>query len=141
VHFLGYVPEQKLANLYQNCFIYLYTAPEEDFGMGVVEAMGYAKPVIAWNHAGPSRIITHSVDGYLVNFKNTSEVLQYVHVLLNEPRIYSSICQNAQNTVRNRFSWERNRQIMNESIQELLPKNTIVANPIVEPAFEMIEAH
>ena len=64
VVFLGLVDEKDLENLYSNAVVYLYTAPEEDFGMGIIEAMARGTPVVAWNNAGPS--------GILADFKNVS---------------------------------------------------------------------
>ncbi|OGM19457.1 hypothetical protein A2686_01040 [Candidatus Woesebacteria bacterium RIFCSPHIGHO2_01_FULL_38_10] len=64
--FTGYVKEDDLEKLYQNSCLYLYTSPEEDFGMGVIEAMGAGVPVIAWDKAGPSKTIINSKTGFLV---------------------------------------------------------------------------
>ena len=43
----------------------MYTSPEEDFGMGVIEAMAAGCPVVAWNNAGPGTTGMHGVTGYL----------------------------------------------------------------------------
>src|SRR3982075_2317216 len=52
VIFLGAIGEQELQKLYEGAAVYVYPAPEEDFGMGVIESMAKGVPVVAWNQAG-----------------------------------------------------------------------------------------
>ena len=54
VLFLGAVTEDELNRLYEGAAVYVYPAPEEDFGMGVIESMAKGVPVVAWNQAGPT---------------------------------------------------------------------------------------
>src|SRR6266568_111381 len=53
VLFLGPITEDELQRLYEGAAVYVYPAPEEDFGMGVIESMAKGVPVVAWNQAGP----------------------------------------------------------------------------------------
>src|SRR6185312_13788778 len=54
VLFLGPITEEELQRLYEGAAVYVYPAPEEDFGMGVIESMAKGVPVVAWNQAGPT---------------------------------------------------------------------------------------
>src|SRR5437773_800135 len=54
VLFLGPISEEELQSLYAGAAVYVYPAPEEDFGMGVIESMAKGVPVVAWNQAGPT---------------------------------------------------------------------------------------
>ncbi|TEU02069.1 glycosyltransferase family 1 protein, partial [Candidatus Woesebacteria bacterium] len=65
VLFLGLVKEKDLKKLYSQASVYCYTAPEEDFGMGIIEAMAHGIPVVAWNNAGPTGIIDDGKTGFL----------------------------------------------------------------------------
>src|SRR3989304_10511765 len=65
VLFLGQIPEPELQRLYREAAVYCYPAPEEDFGMGVIEAMAWGIPVVAWNHAGPTVTVADGETGYL----------------------------------------------------------------------------
>jgi len=65
VLFLGLVPERDLEALYRAASVYVYPSPEEDFGMGIVEAMGRGTPVVAWDNAGPASIVVDGVSGRL----------------------------------------------------------------------------
>lgn len=45
----GYVSDEQLANLYRYCFAFIYPTWYEGFGLPVLEAMNFGKPVIASN--------------------------------------------------------------------------------------------
>jgi glycosyltransferase involved in cell wall biosynthesis len=66
VHFVGLVSEEDLGKLYRNAAVYVYPSPEEDFGMGIVEAMGAGTPVVAWNNGGPTVTVLDQKTGFLV---------------------------------------------------------------------------
>jgi L-malate glycosyltransferase len=105
--------------LYDRSFAYIYTAPEEDFGMGVIEAMSHCKPVLAWNKAGPSRIINPGVDGFLLNLKDTSLCAEQIYELLVNQNLYATISLNAKETIRNNYLWDHHQQILLQSIEEI----------------------
>jgi glycosyltransferase involved in cell wall biosynthesis len=133
VHFLGYVNEKELEQLYKNCAAYLYTAPEEDFGMGVVEAMGYAKPVIAFNKAGPSRIITNTYNGFLAESGNIYQMTHYLENVLTNQVLAKRIGLNAAQTVKKEYSWGLHSKTLVTQIQTLT-ENTAHATQI-DPTF------
>src|SRR5437660_1685087 len=54
VRFLGPITEDELQALYECAAVYVYPAPEEDFGLGVIESMATGVPVVAWSQAGPT---------------------------------------------------------------------------------------
>jgi glycosyltransferase involved in cell wall biosynthesis len=66
VHFVGLVSEEDLGRLYRNAAVYVYPSPEEDFGMGVVEAMAAGTPVVAWNNGGPTVTVLDGLTGLLI---------------------------------------------------------------------------
>lgn len=45
----GYVSDEELANLYRHCFAFVYPTWYEGFGLPVLEAMNFGRPVIASN--------------------------------------------------------------------------------------------
>src|SRR5207244_4111550 len=51
---LGAISEDELQALYEGAAVYVYPAPEEDFGLGVIESMAKGIPGGAWNQAGPT---------------------------------------------------------------------------------------
>lgn len=133
VHFLGYISEKELSALYSNTAVYLYTAPEEDFGMGVVEAMGYGIPVIAWDNAGPSKVITDAHDGFLINFNNKTKAVKLITNLLQNRDLYNSISQRAIQKIRTQYSWQNHLSIFLKSINDVAQNQTKAVN---SPSFD-----
>lgn len=105
VLFLGYVKDRDLKTLYKNSVVYLYTAPEEDFGMGVVEAMAAGSPVVAWNNAGPKDIIENLKTGLLAKPFDASYFTQCIISLISNKNLFQEIATQAIEDVRKTFSY------------------------------------
>ena len=58
--------EDKLADLYRNCYCVISTTLNEDWGLVPLEAMAYGKPVIAVNRGGPLESVVDKQSGFLV---------------------------------------------------------------------------
>ncbi|MCM8792015.1 MAG: glycosyltransferase family 4 protein [Candidatus Omnitrophica bacterium] len=58
--------EEKMSTLYSNCYAVLSTTLNEDWGITILEAMAYGKPVIAINQGGPKESIIDMETGFLV---------------------------------------------------------------------------
>lgn len=83
--FTGLVPDETLDLLYREAAVYVYPAPEEDYGMGIVEAMGRAAPVVAWNVAGPTSTVEDGVSGVLVQPFDQAELARTIADLVRDP--------------------------------------------------------
>jgi len=57
VQFLGYVPNEKLIELYKHAYIFVYPSLYEGFGLPVVEAMAYGTPVITSNTSSLPEVV------------------------------------------------------------------------------------
>lgn len=76
IQFLGYVDDQKLAQLYTDCQAVLYLADQEDFGITPVEAMAYGKPVIALKSGGVKESIVEGKTGIFINKLKEGELIK-----------------------------------------------------------------
>jgi len=61
--------DERLHNLYKNCFAVLFPSFNEDWGIVPLEANAYGKPVIASNKGGPAESQIDEVTGFLVEPK------------------------------------------------------------------------
>ena len=52
VHFLGFLPEDQIAAVWEGCEILIFPSLYEGFGIPVLEAMSFGKPVLCSNVAG-----------------------------------------------------------------------------------------
>jgi len=120
IDFLGYLKEEKMQNLYKNALCYIYTAPEEDFGMGVIEAQSLGIPAVAWNMGGPSKVIISSKTGFLVPEGNVSEFIRCVFLILKNKNLRRKMSLDALNYSKKSFSWEKHINCIESNIKTLL---------------------
>lgn len=118
VRFMGLVAEDELAALYGAAAVYVYPSPDEDFGMGIVEAMGRGTPVVAWDHSGPTGIITDGVDGHRIRPGDVDAFGDAVIALLDDAALRERIGRAAWRTARDRFSFEVHGAILETALRE-----------------------
>jgi glycosyltransferase involved in cell wall biosynthesis/uncharacterized membrane protein YbhN (UPF0104 family) len=102
---LGAITEDELNRLYEGAAVYVYPAPEEDFGMGVIESMARGVPVVAWNQAGPTVTVGPNT-GHLVEPLDVGDYAAGISKLLEDPSANQATGERAFEWVR-RFDWER----------------------------------
>jgi len=114
VKFLGYVKQNELETLYRNAAIYLYTAPEEDFGMGIVEAMLASTPVVAWDNAGPSKILTNGKNGLLARPFQMEDFSLKVLKLAKDKNFAAKIAKQAYISAKKKYTLSKHIKKLNQ---------------------------
>ena len=62
IKFLGFQPEEKLAQYYKNCYAFIFPG-EDDFGITPIEAMSFGKPVLAYKKGGVLETVIENETG------------------------------------------------------------------------------
>lgn len=106
VIFTGSVKEKDLKRLYCQAVVYLYPSPQEDYGMGVVEAMSAGTPVVAWNEAGPKETIVNGKTGYLVEPYNLKEMADKTKKIIKSLDLMKKLGNNGRKRAR-KFSYSQ----------------------------------
>ena len=119
VEFLGLVKEKDLMRLYSNTAVYLYTAPEEDFGMGIIEAMATGTPVVAWNNAGPAKIIINGKTGLLAAPFVISDFTSKIQRLLSEPSLAEKVGRAGYDEIANKFSYRNHLEVLERRLKDV----------------------
>jgi uncharacterized protein (TIRG00374 family) len=117
VIFLGAIAEDELQKLYEGAAVYVYPAPEEDFGMGVIESMAKGVPVVAWNQAGPTVTVGPGT-GYLAEPLEVSDYAEGIARLLDSPAENQATGERAFEWAR-RFDWERHLDTLEHAVLEV----------------------
>src|SRR5713101_4062683 len=123
--FLGTVTEAEMQKLYEGAAVYVYPAPEEDFGLGVIESMARGVPVVAWNQAGPTVTVGPGT-GYLAEPLEVGEFARDVASLLDDPAANQAMGERAFEWAR-RFDWERHLDILERCIVDVARSHEQVA--------------
>ena len=84
VLFLGSLSTADLADRYRRCAVYATASVHESFGLTLVEAMGYAKPVVACNVSAMPEIIRDGETGLLVPPNDPAAFADNIIQLLND---------------------------------------------------------
>jgi glycosyltransferase involved in cell wall biosynthesis len=125
VLFLGAISEEELENLYEGAAVYVYPAPEEDFGMGVIESMAKGVPVVAWNQAGPTVTVGPGT-GRLAEPLELDDYAGGIESLLDDPATNQTTGERAFEWAR-RFDWERHLDKLERSVLEVARSHEQVA--------------
>jgi glycosyltransferase involved in cell wall biosynthesis len=83
---LGYVDD--VSNFYNNISVYVQPSVTEAFGMEILEAMSYGRPVIASEGAGASDLIEEGVNGYVVNKRDPGAIADKIDFLKNTADLF-----------------------------------------------------
>jgi glycosyltransferase involved in cell wall biosynthesis len=129
VHFVGLVKERELTHLYRNAVLYVYPSPEEDFGMGIVEAMAAGTPVVAWNRAGPTVTVKHAETGFLITPYEIRELASRILGLVSDPMLIDQLGRAAYQRACELFTYERHLQILEQSLLEAADGRVLIEVP------------
>ena len=122
---LGAIAEDELQKLYEGAAVYVYPAPEEDFGMGVIESMAKGVPVVAWNQAGPTVTVGPGT-GHLAEPLVVSDYAAGISRLLDSPAENQATGERASEWAR-RFDWERHLDILERAVLDVARSHEQVA--------------
>ena len=107
VEFVGNLPSSQLVKAYQEAYSYSYTSPEEDFGLGPLEAAACGVPSVVWDYAGPRETVVDQETGFRVKPYQVEEMARRHIELLEDPGLRRSMGERARRLVERRFTWER----------------------------------
>lgn len=118
VRFLGLVSERELVALYRGAAVYVYPSPEEDFGMGIVEAMGQGTPVVAWNAGGPTGIMEDGCSGRLIEPGDHDAFARAVVELLQDHDLRERIGRAGWRRASEKFSWAAHTDTLERALYD-----------------------
>ncbi|MFW9919589.1 MAG: glycosyltransferase family 4 protein [Candidatus Thorarchaeota archaeon] len=98
VEYLGVIAAEVVPHVINASRIFLYPSRREPFGLSVLEGMACEVPVITANVYGPSEVVTHEQDGYLITPGNPRILADAVDRLLTDSELYDRIRRNSRAT-------------------------------------------
>jgi|GEM_PF-342580 len=101
VKFIGWVRDKK--EFFDQIDIFCAPSLVEPFGVIVLEAMLFDKPIIAAEAEGPKEIIAHMKDGILVPIGSAQDLAEAIDELGDNKALRSSLTDTAFLTVRKRY--------------------------------------
>jgi phosphatidylinositol alpha-1,6-mannosyltransferase len=131
VMFLGFVPIERVSNLYSICDVFVMINREtpgegpEGFGMVFTEASAAGKPVIGGRSGGTEDSILDGITGYRVDPLNVDEVASCIIKILKDGQLRKTLGRNGREWVVKNFDWrERSKQLEKLNISIFENKST-----------------
>lgn len=112
----GYVSESELSNLYRYCYAFVYPTWYEGFGLPVLEAMNFGKPVIASNVTSIPEIMGQSE--LLISPECSEQIALYMEKIENDEGLYQYHVERNYARVKE-FSWQKSAQQLKKIYAEL----------------------
>ncbi len=115
VHFLGFLSQRKLLDLYASSHLFLHpsemSANQDQEGVpnSVLEAMATGLPVVATRHGGIPEAVEHGRTGFLVAEEDHVGLADAMHLITRSPDLLTQMGTRAHATVTERF--EQDAQI------------------------------
>lgn len=108
VKFLGYIPDEKMAEFYNNIDIFALTPiRRESFGIAVAEAGACEKPVVVTNISGLMEVVESNKTGLIVESKNIKAIAFALIKLIEDNNLRIEFGKNARKRVLENFTEEK----------------------------------
>ncbi len=95
----GWVEYQQLGDYFQLADVFVFPTYEDVWGMVVLEAMAFGKPVLCSKWAGAMEMIEPDVTGYLFDPHQPEDLAKQMKYCIQHPEIIAEAGMNAQKTV------------------------------------------
>jgi glycosyltransferase involved in cell wall biosynthesis len=102
IKFLGWTNDKE--KFFSSIDIFCLPSLEETFGIVLLEAMKYGKPIISTNCDGPKTIIKNEVNGILINQKSPEQIAAAILKLKNNPELVFDLVTNARENLLKNYS-------------------------------------
>jgi phosphatidylinositol alpha-1,6-mannosyltransferase len=105
VTFLGYVPDEKLPNLYSASDIFVLPAIYENFPFAILEAQATGLPVISTKVGGIPEFLADNENGFLIDPGDSAHLTQRVLTLLQDPKLAKEMGRRGRSLIEEKFAW------------------------------------
>lgn len=123
VTFLGVKRDLEKYACFANCDIFCFPSyfEAESFGLVLVEAMQFAKPVVSTRWRGIPSVVEDGVNGYLVEPRDPSAVADRLALLVADPELRQRMGREGRRIFEQRFTLERFHRNMEDALSLVTP--------------------
>ncbi len=102
--FTGFVPDEFLKWLYQNCLAYVFTSLSEGFGLPPLEAMTHGAPVVSSNASVMPEVYGKAAQYF--NANDTKDIANNIKLVLDDKKLRKQLIANGYSQIK-KYSWQR----------------------------------
>jgi 1,2-diacylglycerol 3-alpha-glucosyltransferase len=119
--FTGYVPNEKLPEIYSSAYVFVSPSVTETQGLTVLEAMACACPVVVANALGFKDYVKHGYNGFFAKPFDAKDFAEKIAKLIENKKLREKLAKNARKTAEE-FSTENQMKKVMSVYEKLLEK-------------------
>jgi glycosyltransferase-like protein len=123
VIFRDFVSEGRLKQYYQRCDVYVLPSRMEGWGLTLMEAMAFKKPVVASRVGGIPELVDHGKNGLLVPCGDVKGLADSIVRILRDRKLATSFGQAARKKVE-LFTWNRTAKMTLKIYEKALKRQS-----------------
>jgi colanic acid/amylovoran biosynthesis glycosyltransferase len=149
VHFLGFLSQSKLRDLYASSHVFLHPSEispnqdQEGVPNSVLEAMATGLPIVATRHGGIPEAVDHGRTGFLVSEEDHVALAQAMQLIASSPILLKEMGARAHIAVKERFDQETQIEQLESFYEEAITMNgaakRVDARPVARIAPQFAE--
>jgi glycosyltransferase involved in cell wall biosynthesis len=85
VHWVGAVNYESLGRYYRSSDVFVFPTLDDIFGVVLLEAMSFGKPILCSRYAGSKELAEHGSNGFVCDPLNCQELADYMERFIREP--------------------------------------------------------
>ncbi len=118
ISFAGFVSLAEISNYYASCDLYVHLAKQEPFGLTLIEAQAFGKPVITVAEGGPKETVLDGQTGFLIE-ANIKTLADRIIQLLQDDNLRAQFSQKAKEYIKENYNWSDSVQRFLKVCEEL----------------------
>jgi glycosyltransferase involved in cell wall biosynthesis len=122
VIFTGFVAQDEIIAYYEASDIYIHLAKQEPFGLAVIEAQAFSKPVITVAEGGPKDNVLDGETGFLIDSKVETLASRIIQ-LLQDDKLRMQFGAKAKKHIKENYNWQSSVQRFLKVCVELKNEN------------------
>jgi glycosyltransferase involved in cell wall biosynthesis len=120
VDFLEHLSREELAACYANADVFAMPSTGEGFGLVFLEAMAFAKPIVASDCGGTTDVVEHGVNGLLIPPRDSRKLAAALNSLLLDQSLCTELGRRGAEMVRRKHRFENFRIELEQVLQQLV---------------------
>lgn len=118
IELIGWVDKKE--DFYNSIDVFVLPSREEPFGIVLLEAMIYSKPIISSNATGPNEILTNKNSALMFNIGNADDLAYKMEEMLNNIELAKKLAKNGYELVNKEYSIDKISISIDTAIKKII---------------------
>lgn len=120
----GFVSYDQLGPRYEACDVFVLPSLEDTWGVTVLEAMAFSKPVLCSKYAGASDIVQHGLNGFAFDAHDPEQLADYMSRFIQQPELLSRMGA-ASGEISASYTPQRTAQVLADAVKITMSRRLV----------------